>query len=438
MAAWTESSPPCLHRCVTTVTGSKNRPPPQSRLAAIRLLCRHRYALDVVELSDVDADRSIRIRRIEHRLEPRAPHDLVAAIRGSRVNGLRERLIEAVQQDEELRFAGTQVVGASKIFQRTVVVDRMDDRPRERKERDDIALQLQVDELARIVIVTFAAAQQDARVKIDDLRPPLIDHAKHECLRVLIRRDHRVLAEHNQRRRPREPRKDDSGDEREGDDAEQRFDRHHHAGGERHRNDVAVADRTDGLDAEEKRGPEASQPVVLESCQRLDPAQHVREREHDIDDEIQRADEAEELGPREGEEVVVREELLPEVQPLAFNVETAVAIEQALTALARDDAAEAEIEIDIGLIRRFDLGHVQFTVRRSQFAVRSSQFAVRNWIIRSRLAVRGFFCRPLCTSSSYMTHCELRTANREPRTRYQRMNENATARTRMARMAMEM
>src|SRR5205823_1263568 len=129
----------------------------------------------VVNPADVDADRSVRRRRVEHVPETCAPDDLIAAIRRSRVDSLRESLVETVEQNEELRLALAKVIAGVVVAKRAILIDRMHDRPRQREEGDFLALELQRNEFALAVRAAFFPPREEhPGLKIDDLRAPLI------------------------------------------------------------------------------------------------------------------------------------------------------------------------------------------------------------------------------------------------------------------------
>src|SRR5438132_7535381 len=100
------------------------------------------------------------------------------------MHGLREGLVESVEQHEKLGIARSQIVPTVVIAERAFGIDRMHDRPRQRKKRHAFALELERDELALIAPPSLSPRQQDSRFEIDDLTAPLIDDAEHEGLHV--------------------------------------------------------------------------------------------------------------------------------------------------------------------------------------------------------------------------------------------------------------
>src|SRR5207247_3710485 len=103
--------------------------------------------VELVKFADVDGDFAVVIGGGEHVAELRTAHDLFAGIRGAGVHGLREGLVETVEEDEELRFSAAQFFLAHGA-QRTEIVDGMDDGPGQREEGDAVALELERNELA--------------------------------------------------------------------------------------------------------------------------------------------------------------------------------------------------------------------------------------------------------------------------------------------------
>src|SRR6185295_15497988 len=115
-----------------------------------------------------------------------------------------------------------------------------------------------------------------------------------------------------------------------------------------HRVDDAVADRREGLDAEEEGVLEGRHPVALgEAGEGAGAARQVEEREEDVQAEVEPDHDAEELRPRGRQQEVVGRERLDQAQALALDVEAAVPVEQPLPALARDDGAESQVAVDV-------------------------------------------------------------------------------------------
>ena len=106
----------------------------------------------------------------------------------------------------------------------------MDDRPRQRKERYAVALEVQGNEFAPAAagVSLLTPRHEHSGLEIDDLTSPLIDDAKHERAAAAIRRDQRAAAEDDLRNRTRETREDDAGDDRESEQSDESFDRDDH------------------------------------------------------------------------------------------------------------------------------------------------------------------------------------------------------------------
>src|SRR5258708_3728528 len=106
-------------------------PPPARPLARLR---RQLQAIEIVQLPDVDADSAVVVGEVEGAPEPRPPDHLVGLVRRAGVDGLGERLVEAVAENQELdvtplqRFAGHAP-------ERAVLVDGVNDRPGQGEER---------------------------------------------------------------------------------------------------------------------------------------------------------------------------------------------------------------------------------------------------------------------------------------------------------------
>ena len=72
-------------------------------------------------------------------------------------------------------------------------------------------------------------------------------------------------------------------------------------------------------------------------------AQHKGNRKKRVDAQIERDDDRKKLAPGHGEQGLVGTKRSPERKALASYVEAAIAVEQALAALARDHRSEAEV-----------------------------------------------------------------------------------------------
>src|SRR5438105_6492651 len=133
-----------------------------------------------MELADVDADGPSLVRLIEDISELGSPDDFVGGIGRPRMHVLRERLVEAVEKDEKLDAALTQIL-LSPSPQRAALIDRVNDGPGERKKDDTVTLELERDELAiGTCAVLLSTGHHDRRSQLDDLVLLLVDQAEHE------------------------------------------------------------------------------------------------------------------------------------------------------------------------------------------------------------------------------------------------------------------
>ena len=184
-------------------------------------------------------------------------------------------------------------------------------------------------------------AQHHHRAHVDQLVAPAVDHAKLERGDVAVGRDDRVAAVADVGDGAREAREHDAGGDRQGQQAEDRFEDDHEVGGERGRHDVAVADRRERVDAEEERAGGRAERVA--AGEGPGAARQVRNREDGVDGEKAGNQQGEHLRPREPQQRVIAEKVAPPVPLADADVEGAVAVDQAIAAPAGDHAAEAEI-----------------------------------------------------------------------------------------------
>ena len=332
--------------------------------------------------------RDRRVGRQEHRLESRVPDDLVGAIRRARVDRLLQRLVDPRQQDENLGLArapgpraSAPPAGSRSSIGCTIVHDsgkNVDLVPLERQRR--------VASHRAAAAVGLERAEQHLRFELDDLVPPPVHDAEHQAVAVVVRRDDGAAAEEQRRRRPREPREEQTGRERLIHQAHERLDGDHDVGRHPVRGDLAVADRGERLDAEEERLAESSAEHRRAGAEQgVGSARQIRHGEHEIQHEIGHDDDAEKARPRDRQQHVVRREALEESQAGPRDVERAVAIEQALPALAADDRAEAEIAI-----ARLLLGRAPRR-ERAGFEGRLGHGGTRRMIARARGATYAPF-----------------------------------------------
>ena len=107
--------------------------------------------LRIAELADIDAHDALVVHRIVDVHEPVAVHHFGGLVRRPRMNGLRERLVHAGEQDHELGVPADEVV-VRHAEHRALFVDRMDDRPAERKEDDARSLERELIVPARSIL----------------------------------------------------------------------------------------------------------------------------------------------------------------------------------------------------------------------------------------------------------------------------------------------
>src|SRR5579859_2095991 len=116
----------------------------------------------------------------EDAAETRVPYQLLRPITGAAVDGLRERIVHAGQQDEELALVRQHVIGC-RAMQRAARIDRVDESPSEWEERYAAALERQQVILAHASLGRiFKAAEDDLGLEFDDLIAARVGHAEHE------------------------------------------------------------------------------------------------------------------------------------------------------------------------------------------------------------------------------------------------------------------
>ena len=136
---------------------------------------------------------------------------------------------------------------------------------------------------------------------------------------------------------PREAREEQAGRQREAHQADERLDRHQQVDQHAVRGHPAVADRRERLHAEEERVLEAlERRAGVPAVERVRAAQEVEQGEQQVRGEVAGRDQREEARPGDREQGVVERERAEERQPLAHDVEAAVAVEQPALALLRD------------------------------------------------------------------------------------------------------
>ena len=150
-------------------------------------------------------------------------------------------------------------------------------------------------------LLTSSRKQRHADLGLEDQIAALIGGAEHQGRHAVMGRDHRDLAEHHPRRRPRETRKDESGRDREAGHAEQHLAGDEQIGVECRRPHLAIADRRHGLNAEKERIGEGARPRVGDAAV-LD---QIERRESEIEKDITEDEQREDARPRQGQQPVI-------------------------------------------------------------------------------------------------------------------------------------
>ena len=166
---------------------------------------------------------------------------------------LRERLVGRRDQHEEFEI-GPQILGVQ-APERARFVDRMHERPRERKELDFAAFERRAAGTAAPPPPAANDVHITLRADIDQLVVAQVGDPEHQPAAALERRDDHGPAEEDGRTWPREAREEESGDQRLAHQRDERLSDHHDVRRHSHRADLAIADRRECLDAEEERTP---------------------------------------------------------------------------------------------------------------------------------------------------------------------------------------
>src|SRR5882672_5715244 len=125
--------------------------------------------LDTVQLAHVNRQEAVFRRAVEDLGEPGVPDHFFGHIRRTRIDYLREGLVEAGEQDQKL------APGLAQIFSRhavkgTRLVNRMHNRPAQREEDHSVTLQLQrVEAAQRPAVHLFKAGEERFGLELDDL-----------------------------------------------------------------------------------------------------------------------------------------------------------------------------------------------------------------------------------------------------------------------------
>ena len=145
------------------------------------------------------------------------------------------------------------------------------------------------------------ARERDGDRRVQDLVAALVGGAEHQRRHAVERRDDRDLGEDDAREGPREAREDDAGEQRDGQDAEERLDAHDDVGVDRLRHEHGVVDRADGLDAEQERVPEIAVPRMRQPV----GIGKIEQGEDDVDRREEGGEAEEERPPRRGQHAMI-------------------------------------------------------------------------------------------------------------------------------------
>ncbi len=299
-----------------------------------------------IDAPNINRQVAVSVRRIEDVPELRVPDNFRWLVRRPGVHLLRERLVEARHDDEELELPGAEV-GVCQAPEWTLLRDRVHDGPRERKEEHRRPLELELLEpAAESSRALFDPAGIDPSLDVDDLVVPRVRDAEHQSVAAAKRRDDHGVAETDRRCRPREPREQQSGDQRLAHERHQRLDDHDHVRRESDRADLAVSDRREGLDAEEKGAPPGATHVARRRThERVGAAQGECRGEDDIERKIPDDHRDDEPRPTHAERRVIGTLRLEPPESDAADVEAAVLVEESRRAVRRDDGAKAEVAL---------------------------------------------------------------------------------------------
>src|SRR4029453_436928 len=133
------------------------------------------------------------------------PFDFVRTVRRSRVDGLLVCLINTGQQHQDLRLVTFEIFTRLS-FEGTALVNGMDDRPRQRKERPFFRFEGQqpVSTYELPAVVGLERRVEHLRLELNDLiAPAAVRNAELERFHVRIWRDDRLPAEDDGGRRER-------------------------------------------------------------------------------------------------------------------------------------------------------------------------------------------------------------------------------------------
>src|SRR5689334_4945355 len=186
----------------------------------------------------------------------------------------------------------------------------MDRGPAEREERALPPREVEVVEATHLHALRrrLVPRQDDVDLRLDDRVAARVRHPEHEARDRVEAPDHGAAAEEDARRRTRELREREPGEERDPDESDEDLDRHEDVRGERDGDQLPVADRAHRLHAEEEGVGERAGTRVLDAPRRGE----VSEREDDVHADERQYEDREQPWPggREGDVVEVPAEAL--------------------------------------------------------------------------------------------------------------------------------
>ena len=281
-----------------------------------------------------------------HVAKTSAPDDVGLVVAGLGMHGLGEGLVGRADEADDFGVGAGQGVGGQAV-QGAVLGDRVDDDPVQGHEDDEIALEGELVETpaARAVLVD-PVCERDDRMDVRQVVVSQIDEAEHQGPPALVRRDEGIAAEADLGGGPGEAREQQAAEDREAEEADKGLDGDQDVRRARVRDQLAVADGREGLNAEEETVLEACERRKRRAGQRVRARQPVQRREHEVGGDIADHHQGDQAGNRKREQRVVRVVGMERAQVVASDVEGAVAIEKSDAAPLRELAAEPEVLVE--------------------------------------------------------------------------------------------
>ena len=194
--------------------------------------------------------------------------------------------------------------------------------------------------------VGLHGTEENLGFELDDFVAVPVDDPEHQALAVVVGSDDGLAAEEHGGGRAGESGEEQTRGKGLIHEAHERFDGHDEIGGQAVGADLAVPDGREGLNAEEERLAEPpAEHVRSGPLQRVGPARHIGHGEDQIENQVERAHQAQETEPGRRQQLVIRRKTLDPSQAGPNDIEGAVTIEQALPALAADHRSETQIAI---------------------------------------------------------------------------------------------